>query len=519
MANRPEYIQLDPSDDAASVRDRLSFFRGQRVLLIWPEEGSALTRKLDLVLIQREAMRRAIRLAIVTHDPVVIEHAAELNISTFETIGSSERGRWKRGRAKVFTSRFQRPQDAPEPEELMDVASRVRGESGSQASRWRFLTRLLILVLAFGLLLGIGYIVVPSAVVAITPAQNHLDVEVEISADPTLTTVDVENRLIPATRLSVQVEDTGTLETTGAEDLGDTLAAGSIVFINQTDQPITIPAGTTVTTSAGTPVQFRTTREVELAAGIGLQIEVPIEALPTSQGEIGNVASGQINTVIGPLANSITARNIAPTTGGARQIRRTVTASDQERLLATLRQQLQARAYVEMEPRLQDTQFVILETVHIAEERDDWKTFSAQPGTPADTLSLTMRAVVEAIAVDEAFGRQIVYAQMSGKVAAGQFIKPETVTYERGGVRRIDPQTGRITFVLRGAGLVTEQINAEALTGRLAGLSINDATAYLMNEIALEAGTAPQISLTPDWLERLPILPMRITLQIQEPAA
>src|SRR5690606_36369972 len=105
---------------------RLSFMRGEHVLLIWPEEGTALTRKLDLVLLQREAMRRAIRMALVTHDATVIEYAQELNISTFETIGASERGRWKRGRAKVFTSRFQRPKDDPEPEDLMDVASRVR---------------------------------------------------------------------------------------------------------------------------------------------------------------------------------------------------------------------------------------------------------------------------------------------------------------------------------------------------------------------------------------------------------
>src|SRR5262249_40151304 len=111
MANKAEYVQLEGADDVTSVRDRLSFLRGQRVLLIWPEEGAILTRKLDLVLIQRDAMRRAIRLALVTHDPQVVRNARELNISTFETIGAAERGRWQRGRSKVFTNRFQRPKD------------------------------------------------------------------------------------------------------------------------------------------------------------------------------------------------------------------------------------------------------------------------------------------------------------------------------------------------------------------------------------------------------------------------
>src|SRR5262245_53684722 len=118
-SERPEFLQLEKGDDVPSVRDRLSFIHGKRVLLIWPEEGTVLTRKLDLVLIQREAMRRAIRLALVTHDPQVIQHASELNISTFETIGASERARWKRGRSKVFTTRWQRPKDEPEPDGLI----------------------------------------------------------------------------------------------------------------------------------------------------------------------------------------------------------------------------------------------------------------------------------------------------------------------------------------------------------------------------------------------------------------
>jgi hypothetical protein len=111
------------------------------VLLIWPEEGKVLPRKLDLVLIQREAMRRGIQLALVTHDPQVVKHADELNISTFETIGSSERARWRRGRTGVFSNRFWRPKkDTPDPEDLMSVASRVRGDnlmpSQSPSSAW-----------------------------------------------------------------------------------------------------------------------------------------------------------------------------------------------------------------------------------------------------------------------------------------------------------------------------------------------------------------------------------------------
>ncbi len=521
MANKAEFIQLETGDDAGSVRDRLSFIRGQRVLLIWPEEGTILMRKLDLVLIQREAMRRSIRLALVTHDPQVVQNATELNISTIETIGASERGRWKRGRSKVFTSRSQRPEDEPIPDDLKEVASRVYAEDTANQKRWRRIQRLALFIVLLILAGGLTYVFLPSATIQITPASGEVNGQAEIVADPQITSVDVENRIVPATKLSVQVEDTGTIETSGAQNLGDSPASGSVVFINQTNQAVTIPADTTVITSAGIPIQFRTTQEAELAAGVGFQVEVPIEALPTSAGEVGNVDSGVINTVVGTLATDVTVRNLAPTSGGASQSQSAVSDEDKDRLLATVRQQLQARAYVEMEPRLSPTQFIILETVHIAEERSDWMTYSANVGDVTDTLSLTMRVVVEATAVDEQFGQQIVYAQMSSQVSQGQFgksieIKPESIAYERGAVLSVDSITGRVTFTMTSTGLVASTIDAEQVRQQLAGRSINDAIAQIVSDYNLQQGTTPIISVSPDWFGNMPLLPMRINVVLQE---
>jgi hypothetical protein len=519
MSNRPNFIQLETSDDAASVRDRLSFLRGQRVLLIWPEEGTILTRKLDLVLIQREAMRRSLRLALVTHDPQAIQNATELNISTYETIGASEKGRWKRGRSKVFTSRFQKPEDEPIPDDLKEVASRIYAEESAIQRRWRRIRLLGMAILLLILVSGLTYVFLPSATITIIPAQGTVSSQIDLIADPASTNIDVENRIVPATKLSVQVEDTGTIETTGSEDLGDAQATGSVVFINQTNDPVTIPTNTMVITSAGFPIQFHTTLEASLDGGVGLQVEVPIEALPTSAGSIGNVESGVINTIVGSLAEVITVRNLAPTSGGASQSQRAVSEADRDRLLDTVRQQLQARAYVEMEPRLSQNQFIILETVHIAEERNDWMTFSAEVGDVTDTLSLTMRVIVEATAVDEQFGQQIAYAEMSRQIQPGQFIKPETVTYERGMVSSVDSATGRVTFRMSGNGLVSSQIDTDSVREQVAGRSLGDAMAYLVSQLPLQQGTTPLINISPEWFGSMPLVSMRITVQVQDSPA
>jgi hypothetical protein len=513
---KPEYLQLDTGDDVASVRDRLTFQRGKQILLIWPEKGSVLTRKLDLVLIQREAMRNAIRLALVTHDPIIIRHANELNISAFETISRSERSKWKRGRSRVFTTRFQRPRHEPAPDELMPYASRVQAdEEETRGERLRrILLRALVLGLLGGVLLATGFLLVPSATITLTPAQDFVRVEAEITADPSLqqATVDVENGVMPATRVVAQVVDSATIETTGTQPLTTTPAVGTVVFVNRTGSNVTIPANALVSTSAGTPIVFHTTQDAVVPAGDGQQVEVSIEAIPESSGEIGNVDIGLINSVIGDLAGSVEVRNLAPTYGGESRTVRMVRQEDRDTLVAIMRQQIQDRAYRELAPQIAESQFAILDTLRIAEERSDWMTFDYSVGDVTPTLTLTMQAVVDVIAVDEGLAEQIAYARLGAQIARGRMIRPESLVYDRGPVTAIDP-SGRVTFTMVSSALVTGQINVGQLQERLASRTPEDALRYLLTSVDLEENTSPQIVVSPDWMTILPILPLRIDIR------
>src|SRR5690606_7630763 len=429
------------------------------------------------------------------HDPQVIKHARELNISTFETIGASTRARWKRGRTGVFSNRLWRPKKkTPDPEELMPVASRVRAEEEREPLLRRILTRLLLALFVAVVALALAYIVLPGATIVLIPAQSGVNAEVTITADLNARGVDIENAVIPATLLSVTIEETGTIPTSGQQRLADLPAQGTVVFVNQTGSPVTIPVGTNLSTRAGTPILFHTLEPATVPGGAGQPIEVPIAALPASAGEIGKVDSGMINTVIGDLANRVTVRNINPTFGGTSETLAAVTQDDRERLLAVVRQQLQSRAYIEMLPRLDDSQFLILETVHIAEERSDWTTFSAQPGDAADSLTLTMRAIVEATAVNEQFAQQIVFANLARQIPRGREIRPETLVYERGPVTNVF-QNGQVEFSLRGSALVVASIDTEFLRGRIAGLTVAEAAEYMQSTLDLLEATAPQITL------------------------
>ncbi len=338
---------------------------------------------------------------------------------------------------------------------------------------------------------------------------------IQAQVDPDRTQVDVEAGIMPAIIARTQIEEHASIPTSGTQDLTNTSASGSVVFINKTNSTINVPSGTLVSTSAGTPILFHTTQSATVSAGIGLQAEVPIEAVEESSGDQGNVDAGLINTVIDPtLSGQVDVRNVAATLGGLSRSVQIVTQTDHDRLLDILRQQIQDGAYTEMLPRLEANQFIIPETVHIAEERSDWMTFDHEVGDTADTLSLTMRAVVEATVIDQGLAQQIAFARLAGQIPSGHVIQPQTVTYQRGEVT--DVQTGGgVSFSMTCSGEIVTDLNIPQLQQNLAGKSLGDAAVYLGDELDMAA--APEVQLSPAWLQQLPLLPMRITIRTESP--
>ena len=166
MASELYTLQLEPYDDVVSVRDRLAFIQATHVLLMWPPGGSSmLRRKLDLLLILRQAARLRMRIALITDDPDIIDHADDLNISVFPDEQAARTGRWKRSRDNVFTP----PHDPIAQAEIVDHVLRQRSPLTPAALRRRRITRWLIFAALIVSVLLSFWLAVPSATVTITP--------------------------------------------------------------------------------------------------------------------------------------------------------------------------------------------------------------------------------------------------------------------------------------------------------------------------------------------------------------
>jgi hypothetical protein len=513
MSSETVRLQLSPTDTVVTLRERFLSLRGRRVLLIWPPDGAPLGRKLDLVLIQRDADRRAIQLALVCLDKDIAAHAAELNISCFASIDDSRSDRWKRSRQRRFLPRYHNPSAALQAEDLASIAALI--ERRKHASAWRApIERLFVLLLLIGIVGGAFYAFLPGAVVELTLDQHELAAIVDITADSKANAVDMERGIIPARTLRQTVETTATISTSGTFRLDSVSAAGVVTFTNLGESLVVIPSETILGTSAGEPILFETVADAVVPAGVGRSVDATVQAREGYRGSIGNVSAGMINTVIGALSESVSVINLAPAAGGGLRSVKVVADADKTRLLHSVRIQLQSLAFEQMRATLSDSQVIIIESIGIEEERKEWTTFSADVGAMTSELSLTMRALVIALAVDDRYGRQVAVGRLKAKLPDGASLIADSVQYARGPFAP-GRHSGQIRFTVTGSALAKPVLDAEALRAALAGLSLGEATDLLDARAGLSPANRPVLTVYPKGLARMPLLPIRIDLQIK----
>lgn len=508
---RIQRIQLEPYDDVVSVRDRLQFVNAGRVLLVFPANSKILRRKLDLVLIQREAARRDLRLALVTSDPDIASHAKELNISAFFTIEQARTQRWKRPRNKVFIDREDRPRPEHDPYELMQVASRLKPPPSPKKQAVRRAIRGVIFGAAVLLLLFGIYAILPSATVTITPASDQLSEVIDVTADPSINQAIPESKRIPAETRQFLQDGTATIETTGRRTAESELAEGKVVFTNDTGLATFVPAGTVVQTIDAPPIQFETLEDVALPARQGATIEVNIRALENSNGLRGNVDIGEIARVTGPLEGSVSVTNPNPTFGAGVREAAFVTQQDYDRLVTLARQQVLTNAQTTLKLAADADQYYVISDLQIVGEPQLF--YSAALNEPVDSVSLTMQATVATTVINLDEARLIANAYLAS------FVTPGNELFERASVRVGQIQSpaadGTIALTLRVDGSTRVAIDANEVRDRLAGKSENEAREMLNRQYTLDPDEPIEISTWPSFLNRLPILPVRISVHIR----
>jgi hypothetical protein len=324
---------LEAHDDAISTRDKIGWGQTGRILLVWPGRGRVLTRRLDLVLLQRHSQSLGAQLALVTADPEVRFQANLLGISTFSSLRQAQASRWKRPRRQK-TGRFR-----PTEEARQILAG---GRPRSRPAELAPLPRLGFFSLGVLAVLSIAAALFPSAEVQLSPARELQEIRLAVQASRSIQRVSLAGS-VPIQTVNAIIEGRDQIEPTGTAQVPEQIATGEARFTNLTDRPVSIPAGTIVST-LGAPVRFATDDEGRVPAGPGQSLTLAITSL--RPGRAGNLAAGRIQAIEGPLGVDLTVSNPEPTSGGSDRPGPAPTSRDRdqlrERLLARLQESARA---------------------------------------------------------------------------------------------------------------------------------------------------------------------------------
>ena len=202
---KTQIITLESHDDLISVRDRMSWAKTPRILLVWPKYEKVTLRQVDLKVLQRHASSLGAQLGLVTRARRVRADAEALRIPVFESTGQAQRLAWPKPRRRKWIQRPPR-KDLRETREQVFVK-----EEG-----WRIhpAARVGAFLLGVSSVLVLVALFIPRAQVTLHPQSKMQSLVLPVIAGPSVESVFITGS-IPAHEKRVIVEGTQNVVVTG----------------------------------------------------------------------------------------------------------------------------------------------------------------------------------------------------------------------------------------------------------------------------------------------------------------
>ncbi len=497
---KTQLITLESHDDLVSVRDRMSWAKTPRILLIWPKGEKIALRPLDLKMLQRHAQSLGAALGLVTRDRRVRREATALNLPVFESPREAQRDEWPEARLpKSWRLRKSGPQNLRE----------LRAAVYPLEAAWRAHPAVRVLSFALGVLavLALAALFVPRARITFSTESKTQEVTIPVLADPALGIVFITGG-VPARETTREIVGRQSVPATGKAAVPESEAKGVARFRNLTVNAIQIPSGLVVQTRDSPPVRFVTTESAELEAGIGKTVDVPIEAV--NAGARGNLDADLIQAIEGPLGLTLAVTNPAPTSGGAERNAPAPSADDRERVRVVLMETLRMQVQREMLAGLPVHSVVFPTTVKDALVLEE--TYDPPAGETGDTLTLRMRVKFSARYASGDDLLELANLSLAASLEDGFSPTPNPLTLETLGIPST-AENGRTSFRLRAERQVVRVVDARRALALVRGRRVETAQAQL--RAAFPFAKDIKIEMSPAWWPWLPLVPSRIEVVIE----
>ena len=491
---KTQIITLESHDDLISVRDKLSWAKTPRILLVWPKYAKVTLRILDLKVLQRHADSLGAQLGLVTRRAKVRRDAESLGIPVFVSTTKAQRNPW--------------PDSAPRIRRIPKTPRRdlrqLRESVYEKEAPWRtsLLGRILTFTAGVVAVLALASLFVPRATLILYPEAKTQSIIIPVAASETTESISVTG-LIPSQKISATVSAEQSLAIASQISAPKSKSKGVVRFTNLSQDEVEISAGTVVVNESST--RFATLNNTRLPAGIDEFVDVPIEALDA--GVQGNAAADTITIVEGSLGLSISVTNPNPLKGGSNSQLIGATDEDRAKLREVVMDNLRRDAESKLRAQIAPADILLLDTFEVAQIIEE--NFTPPAGEPGKTLVLTMQVEFSARYVLDDDLRQLSLSTLNASAENG-FAATALPAYKV----ITDPSTdnsGVSHFELEVTRTLLRQVDAMQVFSIVRGHKPESIKDELVSKLSLRE--APQIAITPSWWKWLPLIPFNISVE------
>lgn len=491
-------IRLESYDDFISIRDKMSWSKAARILLVFPRRRPPQLERLDLTLLQRHARGLGGVVGLVTQEREMLTFARELGLATFPTVPAAQRMPWRSPprRRRLGSARKNRK---PDLEVLRRQVDDLQPRPMTSVGRVFFF--LLGLTAFFALI----FFFLPSAVVRFQPVMEQQAVEMQVWGSPDIPAA-LPSGAIPVEVARVVVSGSLETETSDTIRIGERSATGSVLLTNLTETEIAVPQGAVFRSLDEPPVRFESTRAVTLPAGAGQTVGAPVRALEA--GSRANLAPGRIQAIEGSLGLFATVGNPERISGGSDRTSRAAGEQDYSRLYDTLITSLAEDALQQIQGQLGAEQFLIAQTLNIVEILES----QTQPevGVPADRIRLALKVEYQVWAYQQKDLVRVAGDALNAMLPDGARPLEDTLRIELLDVPQWHP--GEPVYLrVKAVRTVQQDFESAQITAWVRGQPVETARQTLAHRLGLVEPV--EIELYPAWWRRLPYLTFRIAVE------
>ena len=492
---KTQIITLESHDDLISVRDRMSWAKTPRILLVWPKYEKVTLRQVDLKILQRHAASLGAQLGLVSRIRRVRMDAEALHIPVFKSTGDAQKQAWPTVRRRRRVVPRPPRQDLREKREQVIVHEEA----------WRSQPGVRILAFFIGVLavLAMVALFIPRARITLTPITKTQSLVLPVVANPAVDSVFITGN-IPAREKHVTVEGNQTINVTGEGIIPQSKARGIAEFRNLTQQAVAIPSGTIVQNKEG--IRFVTTVDSEMEAGVGSLLQLPIEAV--DGGLAGNLDAEKIDIIAGRLGLSLSVTNPEPTEGGRELPSIQASEADRERvkklLMKNLKEEARQKLAAELSPGdvLFDQSMTVTQT--LLEEYDP------PAGAAGANLTLNMRLEFTSRYADASDLIELAALALNASLPTGFHpAAPDEIIVRPDSIPNLE-EDGSAKWTMLAERKIVQLVDPMQVTRLVQGLGVWNTEPILEEHLRLAA--APKVELTPSWWPWMPIVPFRIAV-------